>query len=294
MALGTFGWTALLALLARLPQGALSRATGRLADLRIPRPLRKPLLGAFARTAGIDTTEAEHPPATYDSLDAFFVRRLRPGARTWPDDSGIITAPCDGISGPSGRIENGRLIQAKGRTYTVADLLDDDAAARRCEGGAFLTIYLSPRHYHRVHAPVAGTVRTVHHVPGALLPVNAPAMERVPHLFPRNERLICPMESDRGVVAVVAVGAYNVGRITVAFDDTIRTNRRGARRATHTLDPPVALRRGDELLAFHLGSTVVLVFERDRVQLVETLAPGQEIRLGQPIARPCRTSTTAA
>ena len=294
MALRAYGWNALIALLARLPQGALSRATGRLADLRIPRPLRAPLLGAFARAAGIDTSEAEHAPAEYDSLDAFFVRRLRPGARTWPADPDTVTSPVDGIIGPSGRIEDGHIIQAKRRTYTVADLLDDEDVASRCEGGAFLTIYLSPRHYHRVHAPLAGSVRRVRHVPGALLPVNPPAMERVPGLFPHNERLICPLESGLGEVSVVAVGAYNVGRITVAFDDAIRTNRKGAARATHTYDPPVALERGDELLAFHLGSTVVLVFERERVRLMEPLAVGQEIRLGQPIGRPWHGGITTA
>jgi len=286
---------ALLALLGRLPQGALSRAFGRLADLPVPRPLRPAVIGGFARMMRIDVAEAEKPLADYPSINAFFVRRLRPGLRSFPVDPTVAASPVDGIVGQLGRIEAGRLLQAKGRDYGCAHLLDDDDAAAGYEGGVFLTLYLSPRHYHRIHAPCPGTIGQARHVPGALLPVHAPAVAHVPDLFPRNERLICYLDAAAGAlgrVAVVAVGAYNVGRISAAFDPEWNappgagarvTNQPGARALTRSYSPPVPVAPGAEIMAFHLGSTVVLLFQPG-VRLEPALAPGQELRLGQPVA----------
>lgn len=283
------GWTLLLRVLARLPQPALSRMTGRLADLRIPRPLRRPLLGAFARIARIDVTEAAQPLAEYPTLDAFFVRRLRDGIRPWPPGEREIGSPVDGVFGECGRIEDGRLLQAKGRRYTVGELLADDAAAPRFRNGTFVTLYLSPRHYHRIHAPTAGRVTELRRVPGALLPVNRPAVENVERLFPRNERAVCMLEGGAGPIAVVAVGAFNVGRITASFDrdehgvERQITNRRDRDPRTSRFDPAVLVERGDEIMAFHLGSTVVLLFETDRIELDDSVESGKEVRLGTRI-----------
>src|SRR5690606_37874720 len=133
--------------------------------------------------------------------------------------------------------------------------------------GDFITLYLSPRHYHRVHAPLAGAVVAARHVPGALLPVNRAAVAHVPELFPRNERVVAYLETAAGRLVVVAIGAYNVGRISTAFDAAWAggargvTNRPGARPESRHYEPPVRLERGAELMAFHLGSTVVLLFE---------------------------------
>ena len=271
----------------RLPTALASRATGVLARLPVPRPLRRPVLGTVARVLGMDLAEAADPIARYRSLDDLFVRRLRDGARSWPAEPGVPGSPVDGVIGQGGRIEEGRLLQAKGRGYAAADLLDDDALAARFEGGTFLTIYLAPRHYHRIHAPVGGAVGRARHVPGRLVPVNAPAVRRVDRLFPRNERLSALIEGDQatGLVAVVAVGAFNVGRISADFDPGLVTNRRGARAETHVYHPPVAVGRGDPLMAFHLGSTVVLLFER-ALALGPDVASGRDIRLGAPLGTP--------
>lgn len=285
-------WRLILSLLGRLPQGALSRSFGRLADLPIPRPLRPAVLGAFARAVGVDLTEAERPIAEYGSLNDFFVRRLRPGARSWPTESGVLASPVDGIAGQVGRVEEGRIVQAKGHLYTVAELLGDEEEATRFEGGSFLTLYLSPRHYHRIHAPVGGTIEMARHIPGELLPVNGPAVMHVPRLFARNERLLCYIDGELGRVAVVAVGAYNVGRISAAFDPDWHapigrgswvTNRRGLETATHRYRPPVPIRQGEELMAFHLGSTVVLLLEPGARPPRAGLAPGDPVMLGEPI-----------
>jgi phosphatidylserine decarboxylase len=285
---------AMLRVLARLPQGVLSRAFGRVADVPLPRTLRGPILGAFARAVGADPAEAELPIAEYPSLNRFFTRRLRPGARAWPGDPRVAACPVDGAAGQMGDIRRGRLIQAKGRDYSLAELLDDGDEWRRFDGGRFLTVYLSPKDYHRIHSPCDGAIPRARHVPGALLPVNVPAVAHVPSLFARNERLLCYIDGPLGRVALVAVGAYNVGRISAAFDPEWNappgksewvTNRGGVAPATKTYDPPVPVEQGDEVMTFHLGSTIVLVFEPGRVALDASLTPGGKVRLGQAVGR---------
>ena len=285
-------WRAVLALLGRLPQASLSRGMGQVADLPLPPRVRRPVLGTFARALGIDVSEAERPLDEYGSLNDFFVRRLRPGVREWPGE-GVLASPVDGILGQVGQVQAGRVVQAKGRSYGAAALLGSEADAERYDGGWFLTLYLSPRHYHRIHAPTGGSIPLARHVPGALLPVNAAAVSHVDDLFPKNERLLCFIEGPLGRVAVVAVGAYNVGRISAAFDAGWSgqdgrwvTNRREPPPPLRRYDPPIPVAMGDEIMAFHLGSTVVLLVEPGRVQLAPDALPGQEVRMGSVLARP--------
>jgi phosphatidylserine decarboxylase len=291
-------WRLILRLLKRLPQGQLSRGFGRVADVRIPRAMREPVMRMFASALGIDIDEAELPLSEYETLNKFFVRRLRPGVRTWPTDQSVVASPVDGIVGQTGLIGAGQLLQAKGRSYTVAQLLDDETDAKRYADGAYATIYLSPRHYHRIHTPVQGEVKSARHVPGALLPVNAAAVMHVDAVFTRNERLITYVDSLAGRVAIVAIGAYNVGRISAAFDPSWSgqqdvdwvTNRKGLDPETRHYDPALVVAIGDEIMAFHLGSTVVLLFETDWVDLYSVLAPGVEVKVGQPIATARRSA----
>lgn len=283
-------WRATIAALERLPQGALSRLAGRLADVPIPRPLRASVHSAFAGAIGADVTEAERPLSEYPTLDAFFVRRLRDGARPWRADPSGAGSPVDGVVGQVGRVLDGRVVQAKGLDYTVAGLLDDARLADRLADGPFVTLYLAPRHYHRIHAPCGGGLLSARHVPGALLPVNPPAVAVVPELFARNERLVCEIAGASGRLGLVAIGATNVGRIESVFDPDWNgprggvTNRRGPVRESRRYDPPIELRAGDELMAFHLGSSVVVLFEAGRVDLDPRVVPGAEIRVGQPLA----------
>jgi len=285
---------ALLSALGRLPQGALSRAFGKLADVPLPRPLRAPVLGGFARMVGADVNETAEPLDTFPTLNRFFTRTLKPGARAWPGDQRAAASPVDGATGQLGRVTGGRLIQAKGRTYSLRDLLDEDGQWERFEGGAFVTLYLSPKDYHRIHSPCDGLIARARHVPGALMPVNVPAVMHVPDLFARNERLLCYINGPLGRVAVVAVGAYNVGRISATFDpqwnaapgaDGWVTNRGPATAESHLYDPPAGVRQGDHIMTFHLGSTVVLIFEPGRVELSRDLAIGKPVRLGMEIGR---------
>ena len=292
-------WRLLLRLLQRLPQGALSRATGALAEVPLPRFLRGPVIGGFARVVGVDTGEVAGSPRDFTSVGDFFVRRLRTGVRSWPEDLRILASPVDGVVGALGEIREGTVLQAKGMPYGIGELLAQPSPPeldpRRFEGGRYLTLYLSPRHYHRIHAPASGHLLRAQAVPGRLLPVNDPAIRGVPRLFPRNERLVLWMEVEGAPLALVAVGAFNVGRISVAFDEewngprgegvTNRPGRRGG--GTRDYAPSLPLSRGDEIAAFHLGSTVVLLVGPDAggqvPELTPDLRPGADIRLGDPL-----------
>ncbi len=302
-------WRFILALLARLPQGLLSRLTGHLAAVPLPGPLRGPVLGLFARTVGMDLAEAEKPLRAYRSVSHLFTRRLRPGVRRWPNDPELPGSPVDGTVGAVGQIRSGEVIQAKGIPYRVDELLGGGeeggaSAVASLEGGFFVTLYLSPRDYHRIHIPVGGAVSWARTIPGALLPVNTPAVAAIPRLFPRNERMVAwietggPSEPDTSPpAALVAVGAFNVGGISALYDPAWHreagagrslTNRRGRRDPeTRRYDPPLNLARGEEFMAFHLGSTVVLLFGPgpEWSELHPDLRPGASIRLGDPLFR---------
>jgi len=290
-------WKLVLAALSRLPQRSLSRAWGWLADRRWPGWFQTRVNRVFAALVGVDLEEAEHGPGDYDSLSAFFVRRLRKGMRAWPDVDGVPGSPVDGIVGSFGALADGTAIQAKGISYRVSDLLGDPETTG-FGSGWFITIYLSPRHYHRIHAPVDALIHEARSIPGRLLPVNLPAVQTVSDLFPRNERLVARMESDGVRSALVAVGAYNVGRISAAFDpgwgrasgrgvtNRSRAAKEGREMEVRRYDPALAVRRGEELMAFHMGSTVVLLLDGSGPGLPGLhpgLVQGQEIRLGTPL-----------
>jgi phosphatidylserine decarboxylase len=260
------------------PKGTLSRGIGWAAQRRVPKPLRRALYGGFARYVGADLSVLERP------LDDFFTRRLRDGSRPIVEGKSVVASPCDGVVSEVGTAEGGRLIQCKGRDYTVAGLLADAAEARSFEGGAYATIYLSPRDYHRIHNPVEGKVTGYRHIPGAFFPVNPMSVRNVAGLFSINERLVTYLDSDVGRVAVVAVAATGVGWITVAYDRDVRTHRSGSAGRhgwAQRYAAPRPLGRGDELGMFHLGSTVILLFEPGRVRL--DTASGQTLRVGERI-----------
>ena len=263
---------------------ALSRLTGRLADLRLPRPLLRALIAAYARAYRVDLTEAAQAPSEFATFNAFFTRRLRSGARPLDPRADALLSPCDARLQSRGRVpDSGRIEQVKGRDYALSALLGSDEDARVFRSGTHATLYLSPAMYHRVHVPADGRIVAWRHVPGRLFPVNGPAVRQVDGLFAVNERVIVRLDSERfGALALVLVGAANVGRISLTFDD-LRTNT-GTPARSLRLDPPLAVRRGDELGAFNLGSTVVLLAEDARLEPAGP-AVGDIVRLGQALWR---------
>jgi phosphatidylserine decarboxylase len=272
-----------LGALGLVPRNLLSRATGFVAHAPLPRPLTTAAIAAFAKRYGIDVAEADRPLGEYPTLGDFFTRRLKSGARVIDRRPGVAVSPADGRVLTAGRLDGETLLQVKGRPYSVRSLLGDDAEAEPFIGGSWATIYLSPRDYHRVHFPTEGKVVGARYVSGTLWPVNRAAVEQIDRLFCVNERVITYVEGPLGRVAVVMVGATNVGHITVAYDEALQANRNcpaGARQ----YEPPVRVARGDELGTFHLGSTVVLLFADQSVELT-SFGPDQPVRMGEAIAR---------
>lgn len=260
----------------------VSRSMGRLADARLPRRVLAGMIRSYRAAFGISLVDFEVPAAGFQTFDEFFTRRLRPGARRIDPDPAVLASPCDGKVQTAGTVRAGTVLQAKGREYLLADLLGDPSLCQSFEGGPFVTVYLSPKDYHRVHFPCPARVTAARHTPGVLYSVQPRAADVVDRLFVRNERLTTLFESPFGLVALVMVGATGVGRITVTYGDQATNVGRCCGYAGY--EPPLPFGKGDELGTFHLGSTVVLVLPPgDWESLVP--AAGKPVRLGQALFR---------
>ncbi len=276
-------------LLYLVPKNWLSRFVGVLVGRRWPLGLHRVVRDAMIRAFKPDVTEAELPLDRYDTWQAFFTRRLKPGAR--PLDAAALVCPVDGMLTSRGLLASPdmRLAQIKGIDYTLRDLLAGWDSAPY-EGGAYLTVYLAPWNYHRIHAPADAAVTRARHVPGALWPVNAWSVRNIAGLFARNDRVLVEMESEGARMALALVGATNVGRTTLAFCD-LRGNvsRRAADPACDFAPAvPLAVAKGGDLACFEMGSTIVLVLDaawaaRLRPDLLASDAP-VPVRLGQALS----------
>ena len=251
-----------------LPRKMVSRALGFLAELPVPRALLVPVLKAYSRGFGVDLSEAARPLSAYASFNDFFTRELRAGVRPLDADPRAILSPVDARVYASGTVEAGSVLRVKGVPYRVAELLGSEADAAPFEGGSFVTTYLSPKDYHRIHWPFDGRVDLVRHLPGDLWPVNDGAVAGVPRLFARNERVaILGRTAGSRPFAMVPVGALNVGSIRLAFH-RLRTNRGGASVPRELrLAGPVMAMRGVEAARFAFGSAVVLLVAKDAGRL---------------------------
>lgn len=269
-----------------LPARLLGRCVYR--ATRSTRPLLRDLLiGGFTRLYAVDLAEALPPPGGYPSFNAFFTRALRPGARPADPDPATVTSPADGIVQQVGALRGAALLQVKGCDYDAGELLGDAAAATAFHDGLFITIYLAPWNYHRVHMPVAGHIRRMTHVPGELWSVNAVTAARVPRLFSRNERLVCHGVAPWGPFAIVLVGALNVGSVSTAWAGEVLPRRSAG---PHHWDypaatPGMALGRGDLLGQFNMGSTVVVLLPRGAAGWRAGLAVGEAVKVGATLGR---------
>ena len=265
-----------------LPKNVVSRAAGSMAEIELPPPLQARVNRVFAQMAQIDVEEAEQEPEAYASLNAFFTRRLRSGARPVDtDDPSACVSPVDGVLGGFGRIVDDTLIQAKGRKYPLVDLVDSGRQRKIFEDGHYATLYLSPRDYHRIHSPTSGHVEHLSYIPGHLFPVNPFSVRNIDEVFAVNERLISYMDNPKmGKVGVVKVGATCVGRIGVSFHD-IETNHKFRRRRELDLDEPAPIGHGDEMGIFNLGSTVIVLIEHPDFAFDSSLESGQHLQMGR-------------
>lgn len=268
-----------------LPHRLLSHLAYRAARSRW-RPWKNFLIGQVLRHFDIAMDEAEQAdPFAYPSFNAFFTRALKPGARDPDPDPDSLLMPADGRISQAGAIQAGRIFQAKGQSYTVAELLGDADWARDFAEGSFINIYLAPNDYHRVHMPCRGVLRQTLHLPGRLFSVSPATAAAVPRLFARNERLVCLFDCDFGPMAVVMVGAMLVSGVETVWNGVnipryahapIRRDFRGH---------GITLQRFDEMARFNYGSTVIVLLPPHVAELKAGLAHRQITRVGEAFAR---------
>lgn len=280
-----------------LPKNTLSQMIGRIAQFEHPARASRALQDWFIKRYQLNMNEAELPAHEYASLAKLFTRKLKPGLR--PIGQGIVH-PCDGEITCAELIESDSLLQVKGRKYSLSQLLGhfgDKSSVHRAGhdtqtssgsaheaqaylGGAHIIYYLCPTDYHRVHSPIDGEVLSVTHVPGQLWPVNNWSVESIDDLFAVNERVIFNIKTALGPVALIMVGATNVGKITVSFDSEVISNTGGGGSRIKTYPNPVQIKKGEEVGVFNMGSTVVMLYGPQMVNVLPKLG---KVRLGESL-----------
>lgn len=291
-------------LLYPLPHHLVSRVVFHLT--RLSHPFTPALIRWFVRRYGVELADAvETSPDSYPTFNAFFTRALREGARELPKNPGNYCCPADGRISAFGRIEEGTLFQAKEHNYSVESLLADADLAKRFHKGSFITVYLSPRDYHRVHMPCDATLVSMTRIPGRLFSVAPHTVNSIPSLFARNERVSCLFDTPTGQIAMVLVGAINVAAIETVWAGLV-TPKQGESKSQPDFrtypqqsetdlsikddsqpvtNYPVKLSRGDEMGRFNMGSTVILVTESP-LQFDTSLGNGSAVRMGNSLGLP--------
>ncbi len=262
-----------------LPHHALSRVIYWLT--RRQTQLAQPVMRWFCRQYKVDLHEAANTDlSTYPDFNAFFTRELKTGARPIEGDGNTFVSPADGRVSAFGKIDGDRIFQAKGQHYTASALLADEASAARFAGGEFITVYLSPRDYHRVHMPTAGQLTAQRHVPGRLFSVAPHTVAHIPALFARNERLVCEFDTDFGPLALVLVGAINVAAIETTWAGLVTPPAGKTVSTTHYNDAGIQVARGEEMGRFNMGSTVIALLPPG-LQWRAGLSVGEPLKMGQ-------------
>jgi phosphatidylserine decarboxylase len=268
-----------MTLMRLLPKSALSTVVGMATRAPVPARVHQAAMRLFAARYKVALDEAEGTLADYPTFGEFFTRKLKPGARTIDPGASVIASPVDAKVSQAGQIERGQCLQAKGISFPVDKLLGDARRALEFEGGSFATLYLSPRDYHRFHAPLACEVTGYTYMPGEFWPVNEASVRTKDALFSVNERLVTWLDTKAGKLAYVAVGATCVARIHAAYDAVVTHTGGGPK--TVSYERPMRLEKGDEVGMFEMGSTVILLFQRGRVKWDASLVPGAVVTLGQ-------------
>ena len=249
-------------------------------------PWKNWLISTIVRNYQVNMAEAAQPDElAYQHFNAFFTRKLRADARRADADPAACLSPADGRISQAGPIVDGRIFQAKGQEYTAAELLGgDEAAAAPYRNGRFVTVYLSPRDYHRVHMPLAGRLKETVHVPGRIFSVAPFAVEAIPRLFARNERLVCHFEGEHGPFVVVMVGAILVSSVATVWDGLVIPPYASAIRRKSFEGQNITLGRFAEMARFNMGSTVILLLP-EGVATLDALQPQQAVQVGQRLGR---------
>ena len=259
-----------------VPQHQLSRVIGKVAASENV-VVKTAVIQAFKAKYGIDMSIAEQSNAQhYKSFNAFFTRALKEGARAVDTQADSIVCPADGAISQLGKIESGDIFQAKGQSFSVEKLIGDPQLAQPFLNGQFATVYLSPKDYHRVHMPLAGTLTETIYIPGELFSVNQTTAENVPGLFARNERMVCLFDTELGRMAVVLVGAM-IG----AGIETVATGKVKPSGKVEFQHHQMQLDKGAELGRFYLGSTAVMLFEQNKMLWEQQFQANSAVVMGE-------------
>ena len=263
-----------------VPQQKLSRVVGKVAASENP-ILKNIVIQAFKKQYGIDMSIAEQSNALkFKSFNEFFTRSLKEGVRAVDSNPNSIVSPADGAISQLGKINEGDIFQAKGQSFSVDKLIGDPQLATPFKDGEFATVYLSPKDYHRVHMPFAGTLTETLYIPGELFSVNQTTAENIPGLFARNERMVCLFDTELGRMAVVLVGAMIVAGIETVATGKVKPT--GRLELNHH---EMKLEKGDELGRFYLGSTAVILFEQDKIKWDEAFKANSVVVMGEALGR---------
>ena len=271
-----------------LPQHFLSGLMYRLTRISWA-PIKDRLIRHFIQLYNVDMSIAIEPaPEKYRHFNEFFTRPLKASARPVDMADNAIVSPVDAAVSQYGQISNGKLIQAKNRDYTVEQLLGGDSElAQRFSNGEFITLYLSPRDYHRIHMPVTGTLQSMTYVPGQLFSVSPATTRGIDNLFARNERLVQIFDSEIGSFALVMVGAIFVGSMETVWAGQVTPAKERTQNTLHyplAGQPDIQLAKGSEMGRFNMGSTVILLFQQGRLDWDAAIRTDTSVRLGQKIA----------
>jgi phosphatidylserine decarboxylase len=267
-----------------LPHHLISGIMFRIARIRWT-PFKNLVIKTYTRLHAVDMTQAViEDKFAYENLNAFFTRALKPACRPLDGDAGSWVCPVDGAVSQAGGIEQGRIFQAKGRDYSLLELLGgDQSLAALFHDGRFATLYLSPKDYHRIHMPCDATLSQMAYIPGRLFSVAEHTVSAIPRLFARNERCVCAFETDNGPMVMVLVGAINVAAIETVWHGLVTADKGSIRRIRYA-DDEIRLCRGDEMGRFNLGSTVIVIGPGNLIWH-EAIQPGRSVRMGQAFTR---------
>lgn len=265
------------------PQLGVSNLAGRLADSDSSPALKNRVIKWFIGRYGVDMSEAaETDPEAYPTFNAFFTRALKPGIRPLADGEKTLVSPVDGAISQLGQVTGDRVFQAKGQSFSLSELLGgEEATTEPFTNGEFSTIYLSPKDYHRIHMPMAGTLRQMIHVPGKLFSVNPVTAENVPNLFARNERVVCIFDTDSGPMAMVLVGAMIVGSVETRWAGVVVPGSRQVTSTRYEGEQAISFEKGEEMGRFRLGSTVIMVMPKGAVTWNSDQVAGKAVRMGE-------------
>ncbi|MCU0821849.1 MAG: archaetidylserine decarboxylase [Spirochaetes bacterium] len=267
-----------------IPDRLISRSAGYLSGLSLPRFVLDNIISFYCRHYSVDTDEILYPEDGFKSFDEFFTRKLKDGIHVMDRDSSSIISPVDGRLDQLGTISAYTMLQAKGSRYLLSELIPDDGMNRYFIGGSYITLYLSPADYHRIHSPLEGRVIGYSYYPGRKYSVRPSVVCRINRVYCKNERLVSYISSACGIVAVCKVGAMNVGYITPSYQDPSHegvVKRNGTVIYTEKMQTHVD--KGGELGIFHMGSTVIMLFQKDAIQFGQ-LKIGERVRVGTKIA----------